>query len=139
MALTAKQMEDIANKAAADAMAAGLSMTDAEKIAEDIADQAETVAEANQMIADMIAAVKKVEASPAAQTPSKTPASAAKVEPSKVDKEIAELLKADRARKHFTVGISTQINGEFYHAGEIYVWDDAVVSKLGPNAKEVKG
>jgi len=74
-------------------------------------------------------AVKAAEATPAA----------AKVAQSKVDKEIEELLKVDRARKHFTLINSTQVNGEFYHAGAVYEWDDAVVSKLGPNAKEVKG
>ena len=135
MALTAKEMTDIANKAAADAIAAGLSQTDAEKIAEDVADQAQTAEEANKMIVDMIAAIKRVEAAPAS---SKAPA-AAKVTPSKVDKEIEELLKVDRARKHFTVLNSTQVNGELYYIGETYVWDDAVVAKLGPNAKEVKG
>jgi len=45
------------------------------------------------------------------------------------------MLAEDRAMKHFTVEISTQVDGKFYHIGEVYVWDDAVVKKLGTNAK----
>jgi len=115
---------------------AGMSVQEADAAVESVK-MAQTFEDAKQMVADEIAIMKGASSSsgskpPAPKTP---PAASAPTGPSEVEKEITIMLAEDRAMKHFTVEISTQIDGNFYHIGEVYVWDDAVVKKLGPNAK----